>query len=151
LEETVAVISALWRDDVASFEGRHLRLSPSQSWPKPVSRPRPPVLLGTRFSERSLERIVAWADGWIPMGPVLGDPAFPDQLGRLRERWEGAGRDPAALQVMALQASRTTESFRRALDRAEELGVQRVAVTMGDDDVDAALTILDRHAAAFAR
>src|ERR1700745_1623943 len=44
--EHVLAMKALWRDDVASFDGELVRFSPSWSWPKPVQPGGPPVLIG---------------------------------------------------------------------------------------------------------
>jgi len=60
--------------------------------PKPVQKPRPPVLLGG-YSDATLERVGRRADGWLAVG-------FP--VPRLREMWKKshtaleAGHDPAA-------------------------------------------------------
>src|SRR5215210_6765122 len=34
--ERVLAMKALWRDDIASFDGDHVHIPPSWSWPKPV-------------------------------------------------------------------------------------------------------------------
>src|SRR5512139_3119643 len=46
VREAMLAMEALWASDVASFEGEFVRFEPSWQWPKPVQRPRPPVLLG---------------------------------------------------------------------------------------------------------
>ena len=43
--EHVLAMQALWRDDVAGFEGDHVTVAPSWSWPKPAAG-KVPVLLG---------------------------------------------------------------------------------------------------------
>src|SRR5438552_4243074 len=44
--EHVLAMQRLWADDVAGFEGEFVRFTPSWSWPKPVQKPWPPVLVG---------------------------------------------------------------------------------------------------------
>ena len=39
--EYVLAMQALWTDEVASFDGDHVHLSPSWAWPKPVQRADP--------------------------------------------------------------------------------------------------------------
>ena len=34
--EHMEAMAALWRDDVASYQGRHVSFGPSWSWPKPA-------------------------------------------------------------------------------------------------------------------
>src|SRR5882757_5223380 len=43
--EHVLAMKALWRDDVASFDGEFVHIAPSWSWPKPAPG-RPPILVG---------------------------------------------------------------------------------------------------------
>lgn len=46
LAEALDVIEALWADGPATVEGEHYRISGLDGSPKPVQRPRPPILLG---------------------------------------------------------------------------------------------------------
>lgn len=143
-EETVRLMKAVWTDDVASFDGRFVRLSPSTSWPKPSRPGGPPVLIGGFAGERTFDRVVAWADGWIPLAQhPLADPALADQVADLRRRWEVAGRDPTALELCAFFPPGPADEVVRAADRARELGVQRIQVFLEDRTADEALPILD--------
>ena len=97
VEETVELMKRLWCDEVAEYTGTYRRLSPSRSWPKPAQQPHPPVLLGAPASERNFERVVRWADGWIPMANPILEPAYEAWLTDLRRRWDAAGRDTEQL------------------------------------------------------
>ena len=44
--EHVLAMRELWTKDEASFDGDHVRFSPTWQWPKPVQRPGPPILVG---------------------------------------------------------------------------------------------------------
>lgn len=46
LEEAIAVIKGLFGPEPFSFEGEHYRITALDGTPKPVSRPRPPLLVG---------------------------------------------------------------------------------------------------------
>ena len=46
LEEALDVVEALWADGPATVRGDHYRVTDLEGWPKPVQRPRPPILLG---------------------------------------------------------------------------------------------------------
>lgn len=65
LRERMEAMTAIWTRDEASYSGESVRFGPVWSWPKPVQRPRPPVLLGGG-GPRILERVISLADGWMP-------------------------------------------------------------------------------------
>jgi len=148
--ETVQLMRRFWTEETPEFSGSHLRLSPSWAWPKPVQHPHPPVLLGAPAGERNFARIVDWADGWMasggPVSPLLRE-TFGDELERLRRAWEGAGKDPAVLQVTCIHSGTDRESVRRALERGAGLGVDRIVLSYKDEGRDAALRLLDEAAA----
>jgi len=150
--ETVRLMRRFWTEDTPEFSGRHLRLSPSWAWPKPVQRPHPPVLLGAPASERNLARIVEWADGWLasggPESPLLR-PSFGEELERLRRAWAEGGKDPAALHVTCVHSPTDRESVRRALEQGARLGVERIVLSYRDEGREAALRLLDEAAAAL--
>jgi probable F420-dependent oxidoreductase len=142
--EHLAVMQALWHDDVASHSGPRVRFDAVQSYPKPVQRPGPPVLLGAPYSERNVNRIVEQADGWIPMGPrVLFDDGFPVALAELRARWSESRRQPSGPAITVIQAARDADRLSRALHRAADLAVERVIVYVGEWDASESLRFLD--------
>lgn len=145
VREKVQLMRALWTQDVASFAGEHVSLSPSWSWPKPTQRPHPPVLLGVPRSAALFADLVAWADGWLPMGMPTADELAAD-LAVLRPRWEAAGRDPATLHLAVMQWA-DGERIARERDRFGELGWLLVAIpTASSGEI---LPVLDSVAAAL--
>ena len=148
-EETVRLMRAIWSEDEAAFEGAFRRISPSWSWPKPVQPGGPPVLLGVSGTERNFERIVAWGDGWIPMGLGVMSEGFQESLRDLRTKWDDAGRT-SHVQVCCFFQPDEPSVMARELERARELGIQRMEVYVEDRQRDALLPILDDVAAAVA-
>jgi probable F420-dependent oxidoreductase len=149
VEETVALMRAIWTDEVAEFEGRHRGMAPSWSWPKPTRPGGPLVLLGSGPSERNFARVVAWADGWIPAGLGVGDPRLAELLAGLRSRWEEAGRT-ANLEVLCFFHPGPRDTVAREIERAAALGIQRMQVFIEDETRDEVLNILDELASALA-
>lgn len=137
-EETVRLMRALWLEEEASFEGRFRTLSPSWSWPKPSVAP--PVLLGARPSKRNVDRIVDWADGWIPMGQTPS--TVGDDLAALRRAWEAGGRI-AELEVCCFFHPGPADAMAREVERGIELGIQRMQVLLEDRTRDEVLPVLD--------
>ncbi len=155
LEEKLAVMKALWTEDVASYEGAFVRLAPSMSWPKPVSNPHVPVFGGLPASERNFKRLARWADGWIPMGSPLRTAAvagaataargldFGSCLERIHAELEAVGRDPAAFRIMVLHTDLTPAGLVTAVERAAQLGVERINVRLEEGSADELLPVLD--------
>jgi alkanesulfonate monooxygenase SsuD/methylene tetrahydromethanopterin reductase-like flavin-dependent oxidoreductase (luciferase family) len=152
VEEHVRLMRVLWTEEVGAFEGEFVRVSPSWSWPKPMQRPHPPVLLGVRASARNFDRIASWADGWVPMGtPEFAHGVFADQVGELRARWAGAGRPPEALHIQVQLSGRPFSELAALAGQAYELGAGRVLLRVGDMAAEASLNRLDALAEVFAR
>ena len=92
LAERVGAMKAIWTEEEATYHGTHVNFDRIWSWPKPVQRPHPPVLVGG-YGPTVLERVLAFGDAWFPnYGPV-------DLLDRIAELRAKAER-PVEVQVM---------------------------------------------------
>jgi probable F420-dependent oxidoreductase len=96
LDEHLAAWRVLWRDTPASFRGAHYSFGDVYFEPK-AFRPEGPRLWlgGSGLHRRMLERIVAYGDGFNP----LGRPA-PAGLAALMAAMRAAGRDPRGLELV---------------------------------------------------
>jgi probable F420-dependent oxidoreductase len=101
VREKLAALGRLWTEETASFAGEHVSFTPSQSWPKPVQQPRPPIVVGAEAGARTFADVVDLADGWMPMTIRAAD-RLPEQLRRLHDACETAGRDPLTVAVSVL-------------------------------------------------
>jgi probable F420-dependent oxidoreductase len=150
VREKVSLMKALWQDDIASFEGEFVRLEPSWSWPKPVQRPHPPVLIGGGATpaarSRTFARVAGWGDGWIAVHGVLLEDGFDRDMAELRSVWESAGRDPAGLQVQALVQPAPVETLTRVLDTAAREGVDGLLLHLESRTNDEIMRALDDFA-----
>ena len=149
LREKLALMRELWTNDEAEYRGSHVELPKSWSWPKPAQPGGPPVLIGAPPDQRNYDRIAAWADGWLPMGPPLFDDGFPKQLEILRSTWTAAGRG-GDVDVSVLISPTSADDLSRAMDRADSLGLRRLLVTFHEDDMGSYEATLDRLAPALA-
>jgi F420-dependent oxidoreductase-like protein len=104
LEEQLAVITGLWETPAAakfSYQGSYFQVTDSPALPKPVQRPRPPVIVGGHGPRRTPALAARYADEFnIAFSPADEVAA---QFGRVREACAAAGRDPAALTYSAAQ------------------------------------------------
>ena len=95
LDEALTLQKLLWREERASFSGRHYRLHEAWCSPKPVRRPHPPILIGGG-GERVLLRLVArHADVWNGSGDVA---EFGRKLDVLRAHCAAEGRSFDAIE-----------------------------------------------------
>ncbi len=90
MRERVEAMKAIWTEDEAEYHGRHVDFDPIWSWPKPVQRPHPPVLIGG-VGEKVLDRVVAYGDEWIP-NRVRSPEELAPRIAELQQRAEAAGR-----------------------------------------------------------
>jgi F420-dependent oxidoreductase-like protein len=104
LDEQLAVITGLWETPAGqpfSYHGTYYQVTESPGLPKPVQRPRPPVIVGGHGPRRTPALAARYADEFnIAFSPADEVAA---QFGRVREACAAAGRDPAALAYTAAQ------------------------------------------------
>jgi probable F420-dependent oxidoreductase len=125
LSDTMAACRVLWRDLPARFHSDSHRFDDIYCAPLPVQPGGPPIWISGNLHERNLARLLAWGNGWIPIpitGASLTDTVrvIADGLSRLRPAWEGAGRDPASLDVRAALPLVPFDGQRRDLGRCLE-------------------------------
>jgi probable F420-dependent oxidoreductase len=137
--EHVLAMRALWRDDVASYDGEFVRLPPSWSWPKPVASSGPPVLIGGAPGPKLFAAVAEYADGWIPIGGA-GVRAALDDLARA---CEARGRDPKSLRIVPFG----TIPDQGKLEYYASMGIDEVVLRLPGGPLDRALPLLDRFAA----
>src|SRR6185312_8501207 len=93
--EYVAAMRTLWRDDVASFDGKFVGFDSIRVNPKPLRDRRIPVVVGGN-SDAALRRVAAWGDGWYGFN-LDGVAEVAERLAHLEARCREVGRDPARL------------------------------------------------------
>ena len=92
-EETVAVISALLRNDRSDFSGRYFSLHDAPNNPKPVQQ-RLPILVGGGGEKRTIPTAAKYADIYHIWGSPDG---YAAKSARLDEACEAIGRDPTEI------------------------------------------------------
>ena len=104
LEEQLAIITGLWETPVGqtfSFQGTYYPLTDSPGLPKPLQRPRPPILVGGLGPRRTPQLAARFADEF---NIAFADPEETGAaFGRARDACVAAGRDPASLACSAAE------------------------------------------------
>jgi alkanesulfonate monooxygenase SsuD/methylene tetrahydromethanopterin reductase-like flavin-dependent oxidoreductase (luciferase family) len=118
-----------------------VKFDPMMTWPKPVQKPHPPVIVGGAFPHGA-RRAVRYGDGWIPLAGRPGSGAF-ETVPKFRAMLQEAGRDPATCPVSIFGAEEDADTLKRYRD----LGIARVTPVLPATKEDVVLPILDRWAA----
>src|SRR4051794_11254574 len=103
LREYIEAMRALWTDDVASYDGKHVSFGPSWAYPKPVQN-HIPLVIGAGGGPKTFDWIARSADGWMTTPIETGLAAKADAL---RTAWARAGR-PGQPLIHALATTRPT-------------------------------------------
>jgi probable F420-dependent oxidoreductase len=114
MRDRVEAMKAIWTQDEASYHGAHVDFDAIWSWPKPVQKPHPPVLVGGN-GDRVLDRVVAFGDEWMP-NRVSGLTERVEQLNRLAE---DAGRNPIPVTLSGAKPDR------ELIESADGAGIHR--------------------------
>ena len=138
MRERVEAMKAIWTEDEAEYHGRHVDFDPIWSWPKPVTKPHPPVLVGG-MSDGALNRVVRYGDEWMPN--VVGTPdILAGRIADLQRRAADAGRDPIPVTLFAAKPEP------RALNRLRDAGVDRALILVRSADAESTEARLDELA-----
>jgi probable F420-dependent oxidoreductase len=137
--ERIEAMKAIWTQSKPEYHGDLVDFGPMMTWPKPVQKPHPPVIVGGAFPQAA-RRAVRYGDGWIPLAGRGGDVAA--QLPEFRRMLAEAGRTAESCPVTIFSAPEDAD----ALKRHRDLGVARVTVGLPAAKEDEVLPILDRWA-----
>jgi F420-dependent oxidoreductase-like protein len=99
LGEAAELTKLLWTQDVTTYNGKYYQLKEARLNPKPVQKPRPPIVIGGGGEQLTLRVVARHADIWNYSG---GDvETFKHKVGVLKEHCAAVGRDPAEIELSA--------------------------------------------------
>ena len=91
MRESVEAMKNIWTEADASYAGELVEFGPLWSWPKPVQRPHPPVIVGGN-GPGAPDRALAYGDEWMPnhfSNVELVQGRIRDFIARAEERGRG--------------------------------------------------------------
>jgi probable F420-dependent oxidoreductase len=133
LRERILAMKRIWTEDEAEFHGELVNFDPIWSWPKPVQRPHPPVLVGGN-GPRTLQRVVEYSDGWMP-GAARED-GLAERIDELQRLARAAGRGPIPVTAW------TVPPDPGLIERYQTLGIARCVFRLPTADADEVLPLL---------
>ncbi len=143
VRERVEAMKEIWTKSKAEYHGEFVNFDPMMTWPKPVQKPHPEVIVGGAFPHAA-RRAVRYGDGWIPLAGRMGEDSDVFTIvPKFRQMLKEAGRDPTTYPISLFSSPEDIE----VLKRYRDLGIIRVAVSVPSAKADVVLPILDRWAA----
>lgn len=138
LRERVLAMKAIWTEDEAEFHGRFVNFDPIWSWPKPVQKPHPPIVVGGD-GPHALRRVVEYGDEWMPI-PGRSETPLSQRIVELNRLAAEAGRGPIPVSIYGtLPQAQVIEGY-------AEAGVERCIFWLPSSPAEEALPFLDRWA-----
>jgi len=123
--EGVEVIHRLLTESSVTFPGRYYRLADARCEPKPLQRPRPPIVIGGTGERRTAAVVARWADHWN-LGFARPDD-LPRKLAALADHCAQAGRDPRLIDTSVVVRTAGRGGRRDLAEVADEVAAYQAA------------------------
>jgi probable F420-dependent oxidoreductase len=141
MRERIEAMKEIWTQSEPEYHGEMVDFGPMMTWPKPMQKPHPPVIVGGAFPHAA-RRALRYGDGWIPHSRRPQYEDVTDFLPQFRQMAKETGRDLAGVPV-------TVWGIQPDLGRVKryaEQGVARGVVQLAAEPADKILPLLDRWA-----
>ena len=94
MDENLEIMTRFWTEDMVKGEFTYHKIPAGVMFPKPVQKPRPPILIGG-YVDRVLQRAAVSADGWLTY--FYRPESFANAWAKIRGFATDAGKNPDAL------------------------------------------------------
>ena len=138
LRERMMAMKQIWTQEEGEYHGKHVDFPAIWSWPKPVQKPHPPVLVGGD-APHTLKRVIEYGDEWMPI-PTRGPAHLAERMRELNRMAEEAGRGPVPVTCFGVPPRA------EAIEGFEKIGVRRCVFFLPPVIEPDALLLLDRYA-----
>ena len=143
LEETLQICHQMWSDDEGPFDGVHYQLAETICSPRPVSSPRPRILVGGSGEQKTLRLVARYADACNLFATEPTEVAH--KLEVLDRHCADEQRDPASITRTILGMADPlgdVDGFLSSMEDYAALGIQMVDVMPLAEDPVAYVTRL---------
>ena len=141
MREQTEAMKEIWTKSEPEYHGDIVDVPKMRTWPKPVQKPHPPVIVGGAFPQ-SARRAIRYGDGWVPNASRPNYADVTEFLPQFRQMAAEAGRDLATLPITIFGARENLDQVKRYRDR----GIDRVVVSLPSAPAAEILPVLDRWA-----
>jgi F420-dependent oxidoreductase-like protein len=129
LEETLQICLQMWSDDNGPFTGKHYQLAETLCVPAPLSRPRPPIMIGGGGEKKTLRLVARYADACNVFGTSVAEVAAKFDVLRGHCETENRAFDAVEKTVCVVRpALADVDAFVAEVEEYARLGVTEVMV-----------------------
>ena len=141
VREKILAMREIWTKDAAEYHGEFVNFDPIWSWPKPIQRGGPKVLLGAH-SPKALARVMEYCDGWMPLGGPGTESKVAELRAELRSLCDRSGRNFESLDLAVIGLGPEHDTAARLLDS----GFHHLVFSLPSADAEVVLPQLDAYA-----
>lgn len=138
MDERLKAMRTIWTESKPEYQGNLVKFGPMMTWPKPVQKPHPPIIVGGGFPYGA-KRAIEYGDGWMPIG---GRIDVVELVPRFRQMAAEAGREPDELPITSFGLQPEEEK----IARSAQAGVERVIFALPSETSESVLPLLDKLA-----
>lgn len=130
-DDYLVAMKKVWSGEPVDHDGEFLQWKGFKSYPVPVQRPHPPIIVGGT-SAPAFRRVARHGDGWI--SPYVGGKELDEHLAAIRQAAEAEERDPSTIEITVMWRY---DKQKDELSRFRDAGVSRLVIptfALGDKD-----------------
>jgi probable F420-dependent oxidoreductase len=139
MREQIEAMKKIWTESKPEYDGELVKFGPMMTWPKPVRKPHPPVIVGGAFPHAA-RRAIRYGNGWVPIAGRGG--SLDDWLPGFKQMLSEAGRTMADVPISMFGTAPDLDLIKRYQDQ----GVARVVAGLPAEGADKVLPVLDKWA-----
>jgi probable F420-dependent oxidoreductase len=141
MREQIEAMKVIWTENKPEYHGEIVDFPPMMTWPKPVQKPHPPVILGGAFPHAA-RRAVRYGNGWVPIAGRGPHGQIENFLPPFKEMLAEAGRSLDDVPITMFGVALDADLVKRYRDQ----GVARVVAGCPPEPADKTLPLLDKWA-----
>jgi F420-dependent oxidoreductase-like protein len=145
LEETLRICRQMWSDDNGPFTGKHYQLAETLCVPAPLSRPRPPIMIGGGGEKKTLRLVARYGDACNVFGTSVEEVAAKFAVLRGHCEAENRAFDDVEKTVCAVRpVLADVDAFVADVEEYARLGVTEVMLMPDRHPVEFASELAER-------
>jgi len=141
MRERILAMKEIWTKDEPEYHGEFVDFDKIWSYPKPVQKPHPPILLGGD-GPRTFNRIIEYCDGWFPI--LLPSLDLDGKIKELKDKAQDKGRNPEEITVSCLIPTPLVNE--EMINKVKDSDAERVVLGVAPGKEDTVIPTLDKLA-----